>query len=180
MTESPSPTCPDASLASTGRVNVSALDLEFPELTGKGPETTKATPANLGKFFASLVSGVGTISTSAAVAGLDPKTIRRWRKKSGRFDEMVAQLKGRNNATYEQVVHGAATQDDDLKLATDSAKWLLSKHLPDTFGDKSRIEVAPANMTPEKLKETMVERLRNPTEEEEEWLAEAGWVRKGE
>lgn len=92
-----------------------------------------------------LVKGGAGVVRAAEMAGVSPRTVRRWCRdgernpqgKYGKFSRDIQAAKAGLLANCEQTLFHSAIKERDSA----DAKWLLTKLAPDEYGDKHTIDV---------------------------------------
>lgn len=135
-----------------------ADELDFDEL-----RQSSYTPERGAVFLAVLSIGATPLNTAASRIGVTARTVREWRARCPEFGRLVDIVISAREMGYNDNLHAIA-QNDEHKDTASVNEWLLEKANPNVYGKRQRIDVAPANMTPELVHEALVEQFTEPSE----------------
>lgn len=103
----------------------------------------KLTDTAQAEIIAAMRAGAGYYRACAIACGVSGETARRWLRQGEAGDqpyaslaEAVERIRGTFTAKAEQTVHKAVENGD-----VSAARWLLTKWVPDEYGDVTRIQV---------------------------------------
>ncbi len=97
----------------------------------KDGRPTKRTPENRAKILEALELGT-SFDSAAKYAGMDPDTLRTWRREDTSFFEDCEKARGRMQVTMLAVIKRAAITEKQWQAAA----WKLERIFPEEFGRK--------------------------------------------